>query len=148
MSLQLRITEELKASMVARNADRTGTLRLIKSALGYAQIEKKTESLDDPDVIAVLQREAKKRVNAISEYTAGGREELAAKERAELVILEEFLPKALSPEQLEALVKAVIAETGATSKKDMSGVMKATMARAAGQADGKAVSAIVGRLLP
>lgn len=148
MSLQLRITEELKASMVARNADRTGALRLIKSALGYAQIEKKTESLADPDVIAVLQREAKKRSNAISEYTAGGREELAAKERAELVIIEEFLPKALSAEQLEALVKAVITETGATSKKDMSGVMKATMARAAGQADGKAVSAIVGRLLP
>lgn len=148
MSLQLRITEELKASMVARNADRTGALRLLKSALGYAQIEKKTESLADPDVIAVLQREAKKRANAISEYTAGGREELAAKERAELVIIEEFLPKALSPEQLEALVKAVIAETGATSKKDMSGVMKATMARAAGQADGKTVSAIVGRLLP
>lgn len=148
MSLQLRITEELKAAMVARNADRTGALRLIKSALGYAQIEKKTDSLSDADVTGVLQKEAKKRTNAISEYTAAGREELAAKERAELAIIEEFLPKALSPEALEALVKAVIAETGATSKKDMSAVMKATLARAAGQADGKSVSALVGRLLP
>lgn len=148
MSLQLRITEELKAAMVARNADRTGALRLIKSALGYAQIEKKTDSLSDADVTGVLQKEAKKRTNAISEYTTAGREELAAKERAELAIIEEFLPKALSPEALEALVKAVIAETGATSKKDMSAVMKATLARAAGQADGKSVSALVGRLLP
>ena len=148
MSLQLRITEELKAAMVARNADRTGALRLIKSALGYAQIEKKTDNLTDADVTGVLQKEAKKRTNAISEYTTAGREELAAKERAELAIIEEFLPKALSPEALEALVKAVIAETGATSKKDMSAVMKATLARAAGQADGKSVSALVGRLLP
>ena len=148
MSLQLRITEELKAAMVARNADRTGALRLIKSALGYAQIEKKTDNLSDADVTGVLQKEAKKRTNAISEYTTAGREELAAKERAELAIIEEFLPKALSPEALEALVKAVIAETGATSKKDMSAVMKATLARAAGQADGKSVSALVGRLLP
>lgn len=148
MSLQARITEELKAAMVARNADRTGALRLIKSALGYTQIEKKVDTLTDADVTAVLQKEAKKRTNAISEYTAGGREELAAKERAELAIIEEFLPKALSPEELEALVKAVIAETGATSKKDMSAVMKATLARAAGQADGKSVSALVGRLLP
>jgi hypothetical protein len=148
MSLQLRITEELKAAMIARNADRTGTLRLIKSAMGYTQIEKKVDSLTDADVTGVLQREAKKRHNAISEYTSAGREELAAKERAELVIIEEFLPKSLSPEALEALVKTVIAETGATSKKEMSTVMKTTIARAAGQADGKAVSAIVARLLP
>jgi len=148
MSLQLRITEELKAAMIARNADRTGTLRLIKSAMGYTQIEKKVDTLTDADVTGVLQREAKKRHNAISEYTSAGREELAAKERAELATIEEFLPKSLSPEALEALVKTVIAETGATSKKEMSTVMKTTIARAAGQADGKAVSAIVARLLP
>jgi uncharacterized protein YqeY len=148
MSLQLRITEELKASMVARNADRTGALRLIKSALGYAQIEKKTDQLADPDIVAVLQKEAKKRHNSIAEYAAAGREELAAKERAELAIIEEFLPRALPADQLEALVQAVIAEIGATSKKDMGAVMKAASARAAGQADGKTLSTIVSRLLP
>lgn len=148
MSLQLRITEELKSSMVARNADRTGALRLIKSALGYAQIEKKTDQLADPDIVAVLQKEAKKRHNSIAEYAAAGREELAAKERAELAIIEEFLPRALPADQLEALVQTVIAEIGATSKKDMGAVMKAASARAAGQADGKTLSTIVSRLLP
>ncbi len=148
MSLQLRITEELKASMVARNADRTGALRLIKSAVGYAQIEKKTDQLADPDIVAVLQKEAKKRHNSITEYAAAGREELADKERAELAIIEEFLPRALPADQLEALVQAVIAEIGATSKKDMGAVMKAASARAAGQADGKTLSTIVSRLLP
>ena len=97
---------------------------------------------------AVLQREAKKRRDARDEYERGGRPELAAKEAAELVVIEEFLPKALSAEELEALVRAVIAETGATSKKDMGAVMKAAQARAAGRADGKVLSGIVGRLLP
>ena len=148
MTLQETLTAELKAAMVARNADRTGTLRLVKSALGYVQIEKKVDQLPDADVTAVLQREAKKRRDARDEYERGGRPELAAKEAAELVVIEEFLPKALSAEELEALVRAVIAETGATSKKDMGTVMKAAQARAAGRADGKVLSGIVGRLLP
>lgn len=148
MTLQETLTAELKAAMVARNADRTATLRLVKSALGYVQIEKKVDQLPDADVTAVLQREAKKRRDARDEYERGGRPELAAKEAAELVVIEEFLPKALSAEELEALVRAVIAETGATSKKDMGAVMKAAQARAAGRADGKVLSGIVGRLLP
>jgi uncharacterized protein YqeY len=148
MTLQETLTAELKAAMVARNADRTATLRLVKSALGYVQIEKKVDQLPDADVTAVLQREAKKRRDARDEYERGGRPELAAKEAAELVVIEEFLPKALSAEELEALVRAVIAETGATSKKDMGTVMKAAQARAAGRAEGKVLSGSVGRLLP
>lgn len=148
MTLQEKLTAELKASMLARDADRTATLRLVKSALGYVQIEKKTEQLPDTEVTAVLQREAKRRRDARDEYEKGGRPELAAKEQAELVIIEEFLPKALSAEELEALVRAVIAETGATGKKDMGLVMKAAQARAAGRADGKLLSGVVGRLLP
>lgn len=148
MTLQETLTAELKAAMVARNADRTATLRLVKSALGYVQIEKKVDQLPDADVTAVLQREAKKRRDARDEYERGGRPELAAKEAAELVVIEEFLPKALSAEELEALVRTVIAETGATSKKDMGTVMKAAQARAAGRAEGKVLSGIVGRLLP
>ena len=143
-----KIAAELKTSMLARDADRTGALRMLKSAIGYVQIEKKTETLSDADVLAVVQKEAKKRRDSIEEFDRGGRAELAAKERAELKVLEEFLPKQLSPEETEALVKAAIAEVGATSKKDMGAVMKAAQAKAAGRADGKAMSALVGKLLP
>jgi uncharacterized protein len=148
MSLQQQIIDGLKASMIARDTDRTATLRLIKAALGYAQIEAKTEQLSDPQVLALLQREAKKRRDAIEEFEKGGRTELAAKEKTELMIISDFLPKALSAEELESMVKAVIAEVGATSKKDMGAVMKAAQSKAAGRADGKAISALVGRLLP
>ena len=148
MSLQSQIVDALKQSMIAKDADRTGTLRLIKAALGYAMIEKKVESLPDADVLAVVQREAKKRKDAIDEYEKAGRPELAAKELAELKTISEFLPKQLSPEEVEARVRDAIAEVGATSKKDMGIVMKAAQAKAAGRADGKALSALVGRLLP
>jgi len=148
MSLQQRVTDELKASMMAREAVRTATLRMLKAALGYAQIEKKTDTLPDAEVMAVIQREAKKRRDAIEEFEKGGRAEMAANERAELEVLSGFLPKALTPEELEALVRGVIAEVGATSKKDMGAVMKAAQARVDGRADGKSVSALVSRLLP
>ena len=133
--------------MLARQTDRINTLRLVKAALGYAQIEKKTDSLPDADVLAVLQKEAKKRKDAIAGFEAGGRAESAANERTELAIIEEFLPKPLSAEEVEALVKAAIAEVGATSKKDLGAVMKVAAARAAGRADGKALSGLVARLL-
>jgi len=148
MSLQQRVTDELKSSMMARQAVRTGTLRMLKAALGYAQIEKKTETLSDADVMAVIQREAKKRRDSIEEFEKAGRAEMAANEKAELEVLSEFLPKALSAEELESLVRAVIAEVGAASKKDMGLVMKATQAKIDGRADGKTVSALVSRLLP
>jgi len=148
MTLLEKVAAELKASMLARNAERTGALRMLKSAIGYTQIERKTEALSDADVLAVVQKEAKKRRDAIEEYERGGRPELAAKEQAELVVLQEFLPRALTPEELEALVKSVIAEAGATSKKDMGVVMKAAQAKAAGRADGKTLSGVVNRLLP
>ncbi|MEY4325033.1 MAG: hypothetical protein RIS24_1204 [Verrucomicrobiota bacterium] len=148
MSLQQRVNDELKSSMLARQAVRTGTLRMLKAALGYAQIEKKTETLSDSDVMALIQREAKKRRDSIEEFEKGGRAEMAANEKAELEVLTEFLPKALSAEELESLVQAVIAEVGATSKKDMGAVMKAAQAKVDGRADGKSVSALVSRLLP
>jgi uncharacterized protein YqeY len=148
MTLVEKINAELKASMLARDADRTGALRMLKSAIGYAQIEKKVEPLPDADALVVVQKEAKKRRDSSAEFERGGRPELAAKEAAELKVLEEFLPKQLSPEELETLVKAAIAEAGATSKKDMGAVMKIAQAKAAGRADGKALSGLVNRLLP
>ena len=148
MTLLERISADLKAAMMARDADRTGALRMLKSAVGYAQIEKKVELLPDAEVLAVIQKEAKRRRDSIEEFEKGGRAELAAKELAELKVLQTFLPTQLSEAELEELVRAAIAETGATSKKEMGGVMKAAQARAAGRADGKTLSQTVGRLLP
>ena len=148
MSLQERIQQEIKAAMLAKDADKLGTLRLLKSALGYAQIEKKTDSLPDADVMAIIQREVKKRRDSAEQFTTGGRPELAEKELKEIIDLETFLPKQLSPEELEQIVRAAIQEAGATSKKDMGAVMKAVQAKVAGRADGKTISGLVGRLLP
>lgn len=148
MSLQQRLTEDLKAAMLARDTERLSTIRLLKSALGYAQIERKNENFSDTEVIALVQKEAKKRRDSIEQFEKGGRTDLADKEKKELAVLEGYLPKALSPEELEALVRAAIQETGATSKKDMGVVMKAAQAKAAGRADGKAISTVVSKLLP
>ena len=148
MSLQQRVNDELKSSMLARQAVRTGTLRMLKAALGYAEIEKKTETLSDADVMVFIQREAKKRRDSIEEFEKAGRTEMAANEKAELEVLIEYLPKALSAEELESLIREVITEVGATSKKDMGAVMKAAQSKVDGRADGKSVSALVSRLLP
>ena len=148
MSLQQRVNDELKSSMLARQALRTGTLRMLKAALGYAQIEKKTETLSDADVMTLIQREAKKRRDSIEEFEKAGRTEMAANEKAELEVLSEYLPKALSAEELESLIREIITEVGATSKKDMGAVMKAAQSKVDGRADGKSVSTLVSRLLP
>jgi uncharacterized protein YqeY len=148
MNSQDRLGQELKAAMLARDADRLSTLRLLKSAIGYTQIERKTETLSEPDFIAVVQKEVKKRRDSIEQFEKGGRPELAEKEKKEITVLETFLPKALSSEELEQLVRATIQELGAASKKDMGPVIKVVQAKAAGRADGKTISTLVGKLLP
>ena len=148
MSLSDRLSQEIKSAMLARDADRLTPLRLLKSAIGYAQIERKTENLSDADVIAIIQKEIKKRRDSIDQFEKGGRPELAAKEKAELAVLETFLPQPFSNEELEQLVRATIQEIGATTKKEMGAVIKAVQAKAAGRADGKTISALVGKLLP
>ena len=148
MSLQKRIDEQIKAAMLAKEAERLSTLRLLKSALTYAQIEKKTDQLSDAEVIAIIQKEAKKRRDSIEQFRTGGRAELADKEARELSVLETFLPQPISAGELEQLVRATIQELGATSKKEMGAVIKAVQAKAAGRADGKTISGVVGNLLP
>ena len=148
MSLQERIGQEIKAAMLAKDADRLSALRMLKSAMGYAQIERKTENLSDTDVVAIVQKEVKKRRDSVEQFEKGGRAELAAREKQEITVLESFLPQPFSPEELETLVKSTIQELGATSKKDMGPVIKAVQAKAAGRADGKTVSGLVGKLLP
>jgi uncharacterized protein YqeY len=144
---QERLIQEIKTAMLAKDADKLSALRMLKSAVGYTQIERKTDTLSEPDFVSVVQKEVKKRRDSIEQFEKGGRPELAEKEKKEIVVLEAFLPKALSAPELEALVKAAIQELGATTKKDMGPVIKAVQAKAAGRADGKSISSLVGSLL-
>src|SRR5690348_3871082 len=114
-----KLTSEIKAAMLAKDGDRLGALRMLKSAIGYAQIEQKSENLSDAQFIAVVQKEVKKRRDSVEQFEKGGRQDLADKEKKEISVLETFLPQPLAPEELEAMVKAVIQENGAKTKKDM-----------------------------
>ena len=131
MPLAEKLQQELKAAMLARDAARLNALRMLKSAVGYVQIEKKTDALSDADFLVVVQREVKKRRDSAEQFTNGGRPELAATENAEIAVLEIFLPQQLSAEELEALVRATIQELVATDKKQMGAVMKAVQAKVA-----------------
>ena len=104
--------------------------------------------MGDADVTAIVQKEVKKRRDSVEQYQTGGRPELAEKEAQEIAVLETFLPRPFSPEELDQLVRATIQEVGATSKKDMGAVIKAVQAKAAGRAEGKTISGLVGKLLP
>ena len=148
MTLAEQLQMEIKGAMLARDTERLNALRLLKSAMGYVQMEKKTDSLSDAEFIAVVQREVKKRRDAVEQFTQGGRPVLAAKERAEITVLVLFLPQPLLAAELEAMVRAAIQEAGATDKKQMGAVIKAVQAQAGGRADGRAISGVVGRLLP
>jgi len=142
------LNNDLKQAMLRKDAARTGTLRLLLSAAKYHAIEKKRAALTDADMIEVLRKQAKQRRDSIECFEKGNRPDLAEKERAELALIEGYLPPQLSPDELTALVKAAIAETGATTKAQTGLVMKAALAKAAGRADGKEVSRLVARLLP
>ncbi|MEI6561507.1 MAG: GatB/YqeY domain-containing protein [Verrucomicrobiota bacterium] len=149
MSLQQQIDNDLKEAMKAKQAERLGVLRMLKAALKNVAIEKggATAVLDDAEAMAVVRKQVKQRQDSIEGFTKGNRPELAAKEQAEMEILNTYLPKAMSPEDLAALVKEAIAEAGATSKAQMGAVMKVATAKAAGRADGKALSLEVQRQL-
>jgi uncharacterized protein YqeY len=150
MSLVAKIDADLKAAMIAKDAEKLSVLRMLKSAVKYAAIEKGgADSVpSDLEVIAVVRKEVKKREDSIASFTQAGRADMADKEKKEMEFLRTMLPAQLTPEKLEQLVKEAIAEVGATSKAQMGSVMKAAQAKAAGQADGKALSQLVQRLLP
>ena len=148
MTLQERLSQEIKSAMLAKDADRLSTLRLLKSVIGYLLVERKAETISDADFVGIVQKEVKKRRDAIEQYEKGGRPELAEKEKKEIPVLEIFLPKALSLEELEQVVKATITEVGATSKKEMGSVIKAVQAKVGARAEGKTISGMVGKLLP
>ena len=142
MDLAEKIDAQLKTALKARNDERLQTLRMLKCDLQYKQIELGHE-LSDDEIIAVLSSAAKKRSEAVEEYRKGGREDLEKKERAEYQIIKEFLPKQYSSEELDDLIEKTIAETGASSMKNIGEVMRVLMPRVRGRADGKAVNIAV-----
>ncbi len=147
MSLKDTIIADLTAAMKAKDAGKLSTLRMVKANLMNRQIDKGGE-LTDEDVIKALQSLVKQRRDSVEQYEKAGRSELAAKEAAEIAVIEAYLPPAAAPVEIEAAIRAAIAETGATSIKDMGTVMKAAMAHLAGKsADGKTVSETVKFLL-
>ena len=149
MSLRDRLTEDLKLAMKARDQLRMDVIRMIKAAVLNKEVEVKKD-LDDAEMSRIMTTMIKQRKESVEQFEKGQRAELAAKERQEISIIEAYLPKALSPEELDRTVDAVIRESGATSAKDMGAVMKTVMARLAGQpVDGKHVSDLVRvKLLP
>ena len=143
MSLRDRLSEDLKLAMKARDQLRMDVIRMIKAAVLNKEVEMKKD-LDDAEMSRIMTTMIKQRKESVEQYEKGQRAELAAKERQEISIIEAYLPKALSSDELIQTVDAVIRETGANSAKDMGAVMKAVMARLAGQpADGKQVSDLV-----
>jgi uncharacterized protein len=149
MTLQQRIDSDLKEAMRAKDAARLGVLRMLKSGLKYAAIEKSgaEAELGDAESIQVIRKQAKQRQDSIESFEKGGRAELAAKEEAELKILNSYLPQQLTAEELSQLVRETIASLGATSKAQMGAVMKELQAKVAGRADGKTLSQEVQRQL-
>src|SRR3954465_5061863 len=147
MTLQDRIDADLKDAMRAKEAAKLSVLRGLKSALKYAEIEKADAALDDSAAGQGVRTQGKQRQDSIESFEKGGRPELAAKEKEELAILNAYLPKGLSAEELTALVRETIGEVAATSKAQMGAVMKALQAKVAGRADGRALSAEVQKQL-
>jgi len=143
MGLKDQIISDLTAAMKAKDAARTSTLRMVKAAITNREKEGGA-AITDEEVLKLLRSQVKQRRDSVEQYQKGGRPELAQKEQAEIVVIEEYLPQAASQEEIDQAVIAAIADTGASSMKDMGGVMKAAMAKLAGKnADGKAVSEAV-----
>lgn len=140
MTLKARITEDMKAAMRAGEKERLGTIRMLQAAIKQREVDERI-TLDDSQVIAVLEKMVKQRRESITQFEAGGRADLVAKETAELKLLQGYLPAQLSPAELDALIDAAIAQTGATTIKDMGKVMGIVKAGAAGRADMGAVGA-------
>src|SRR6185437_3175498 len=140
-----QLKEELKQSMLARDAEKTSTLRMVISALGYYEIEKGGAGYEatEEDIESVLQKQAKQRRDSIEQFKAGGRDELAEKETKELNLIESYLPAQMSEEDVKTLVDEAVAQTGASSPADMGKVMGALMPKVKGKADGSLVSRLV-----
>jgi hypothetical protein len=146
MNLKDQINDDLKTSMKSGDKFRTETLRMLKSAIKYAEIQAQHD-LDDPGITGVIIQQAKQRRDSMAEFEKAKRNDLVEKEAAELKILETYLPAQLSETEIEARAKAVIAELGVTEAKGVGLVMKRLTTDLKGQADGKLINQVVRRLL-
>jgi uncharacterized protein len=149
MSIQERIDSDLKEAMRAKDTTKLAVLRMLKSALKYGAIAKSgaEAELSDAEAAQVIRKQAKQRQDSIESFEKGGRVELAQKEQKELSILNDYLPQAMSADEVAKTVRETIAEVGATSKAQMGAVMKAVQAKVAGRVDGKTLSQEVSRQL-
>ena len=134
-----RIDQEMKEAARAKEARRLNTLRMLKSQMKYRELEK-AAALEDADVVAVIGSMIKQRKDSASQYQAGGRPELAENENAEIAILEAFLPRQLTDDELSGLVQEAVKASGAKGPREMGAVMKALMPKVQGKAEGKRVS--------
>ena len=139
MSLKDRITEDMKAAMRAKDSERLGTIRMITAGIKQREVDERI-TLDDSQVLSVVEKMIKTRKESIAQFQSGGREDLAAKEQKEIDLLQAYLPAQLSETELDALIAESIAESGATSIKDMGKAMALLKQKAAGRADMAAVS--------
>jgi uncharacterized protein YqeY len=149
MTIQEEIDADLKDAMRSRDAERLSVLRMVKSALTNAAIEKRgaTAGLADAEAVGVIRKQVKQRRDSIESFEKGGRPELAAKERKEIEFLTEYLPQPLEEDEINQLVKDAIAEAGATSKAQMGAVMKIVTEKAEGRVEGKKLSEAVQKAL-
>jgi hypothetical protein len=142
MTLREKITEDMKAAMKARESERLGAIRLLQAALKQKEVDERVELTDDL-VLAIIEKMLKQRKDSIEQYTAGNRPDLVAKEEFEVSVLSAYMPAQLSDAEVEAILAGVIAETGATSPKDMGKVMNALRPKVAGRADMGRLSGLV-----
>ena len=146
MSLKEQITEDMKAAMRAKDSARLGTIRLLTAAMKQKEVDERIE-LTDANVLAIIEKMIKQRKDSISQFEAGGRQDLADKEKAELEVLSAYMPAAMSTDEISAAVAAAVAETGAAGAQDMGKVMAVLKPKLAGRADMTTVSALVKRAL-
>ncbi|HTV85102.1 MAG TPA: GatB/YqeY domain-containing protein [Dyella sp.] len=140
MSLKQQLTEDMKTAMRGGDKHRLGVIRLVLAAIKQREVDERIE-LDDTQTLAVLEKMLKQRKDSVTQFVAAGREDLAEVERAEMVVIDQYLPAKLSDEEIDAIIAAAIAETGANSARDMGKVVGVVKAKAAGRADMGQVSA-------
>jgi uncharacterized protein YqeY len=143
MLLEEKITQDYVLAMKARDSFTSSVLSFLRAQIKNVKVDKRLETLLDEDVISVIKKQAKQRLDSIAQFKAGGRMDLAQKEEKELVILKKYLPPEMSTDQLKNIVEEVIAASGAASMKDMGRVMKDVLTRVGAQADNQTVSVLV-----
>jgi hypothetical protein len=146
MSLKAQITDDMKAAMRAKDTLKLGTIRLLQSEMKNREVDERIE-LDDTRIVSIIEKMIKQRKDSITQYEAAGRQDLAEQEKAEMAVLQAYMPAQLSEEEMAAEVKAIVAEAGAAGPQDMGKVMGLAKARLTGRADMTVVSALVKKAL-